>query len=58
MDDRFSFIMKGGWILKHLNNEASVCWKSTNLSKASMWICDLESYLKLERIKHLMKGSV
>lgn len=25
-------------------------WKSTNPPKASMWLCDLVSYLKLEKI--------
>lgn len=33
-------------------------WKSTSSPKASMWLCDLVSYLKLEKIKYLMKGSV
>jgi len=33
-------------------------WKSTNPPKDSMWLCDLVSYLKLEKIKYLMKGSV
>lgn len=33
-------------------------WKSTVPPKASMWMCDLVLYLKLEKIKYLMKGSV
>lgn len=28
-------------------------WKSKNVPKASMWICDLISHLKLEKIKYL-----
>ncbi len=33
-------------------------WKSAIPPKASVWMCDLVLYLKLEKIKYLMKVSV